>query len=348
MALTFPASPVNGQIYDNYYWDEASGVWNSLGNYDIPNILSNGVFTASDQFTVPLTAKGATSQVAKLQEWKNSSDNVVASIDASGSLGLNTPLSVANGGIGTNSLTNGGYLKGSGTGAVTSQSGIPAGDITSGTISADRLPGTGFLHVTTLYFTSSGTFSKASYPWLRAIRIKVQGGGGGGAGRSASNRSGGGGGGGGYAERFFTDIGVLEASVTVTVGAGGNGGAAGENNGSVGGASRFGSAGNAWDTRATGGNGTNNFQDSEGGGIGTNGDLLIGGSGGGRGSGGSPEHPGTGGASFMGGGGAPARGSEGGRPGLNYGGGGGGASVVSTARSGGNGAPGIVIVELYA
>jgi hypothetical protein len=50
----------------------------------------------------------------------------------------------------------------------------------------------------------------------------------------------------------------------------------------------------------------------------------------------------------MGGGGAPARGSEGGRPGLNYGGGGGGASVVSTARSGGNGAPGIVIVELYA
>jgi hypothetical protein len=36
--------------------------------------------------------------------------------------------------------------------------------------------------VQTLYYTSSGTFTKASYPWLRAIKVKVQGAGGGGGG----------------------------------------------------------------------------------------------------------------------------------------------------------------------
>ena len=121
MALDFPNTPADGQIYDNYYWDEASGVWNSLGNYDIPNILSNGVFTASDQFTVPLTAKGATSQVANLQEWKNSSDTTLASLSASGGLTLNNALTVPNGGTGATTLTSGSYLKGSGTSSVTAQ-----------------------------------------------------------------------------------------------------------------------------------------------------------------------------------------------------------------------------------
>lgn len=32
MALDFPASPLNGQIYDNYYYDAASTSWKSLGS----------------------------------------------------------------------------------------------------------------------------------------------------------------------------------------------------------------------------------------------------------------------------------------------------------------------------
>lgn len=49
-------------------------------------------------------------------------------------------ISVVAGGTGTTTLTSGGYLKGAGTGAITSQTGIPAGDITSGTLDMARLP----------------------------------------------------------------------------------------------------------------------------------------------------------------------------------------------------------------
>jgi len=82
----------------------------------------------------------------------------------------------------------------------------------------------------TIYYTSSDSFVKAGYPWLRAIRVKVQGAGGGGA--SATRTTGtqginvrGGGGGGAYMEKFITDIDSLAASETITVGAGGAGGA---------------------------------------------------------------------------------------------------------------------------
>ena len=44
------------------------------------------------------------------------------------------------GGTGAVSLASGGYLKGNGTSAITSQSGIPASDITSGSINVSRLP----------------------------------------------------------------------------------------------------------------------------------------------------------------------------------------------------------------
>jgi hypothetical protein len=201
--------------------------------------------------------------------------------------------------------------------------------------------------VETLYFTSSGTFTKADYPWLRAIKVKVQAGGSGGAGRAASNNSGAGGAGGGYAERFFSDIASLSSSVTVTVGAGGAGGAAGNNNGAVGGVSSFGNVGDAWRTRATGGEIGTSTAEGGGGGVGTHGSLLIAGQAGGRGQNGSPESPGVGGSSHLGGGGRVAGASAGFSGGI-YGGGGGGASVTGSNLAGGNGAPGIVIVELYA
>jgi hypothetical protein len=139
MPLDFPSSPTDGQIYEDYYYDSTVGVWNSLGNSEIPNILSNGVFTASSGTTVPLTVNGASGQSANLQEWKSNAESTLASISANGGLSLNTPLSVQNGGTGASSLTLNGYLKGTGTSAITSQSGIPATDLT-GTIDSGRLP----------------------------------------------------------------------------------------------------------------------------------------------------------------------------------------------------------------
>jgi hypothetical protein len=110
MALDFPNTPTNGQIYDNYYWDAANGVWNSLGNYAIPNILSSGTFTASSGTTVPLTVNGASGQSANLQEWKSQAGATLSSISANGGLSLNTPLSVQNGGTGATDSSWGGIF----------------------------------------------------------------------------------------------------------------------------------------------------------------------------------------------------------------------------------------------
>jgi hypothetical protein len=214
--------------------------------------------------------------------------------------------------------------------------------------------------VQTLYYTSSGTFTKATYPWLRAIRVKVQGAGGGGSGAPATGAGqvsgGGGGGGGGYAEKFITDIAELSSSITVTVGAGGAGGignASGANAGSsifdsvTGGGGGGGEVGNVAAPIDIYGNGGS-------GGNGSGGDLNI------RGSGGSyffaPQafrlYRGGGGGSQLGGSTqmTVAGSASAGDTGLSFGGG--GFSAVNSpsqgAKIGGAGAPGIVIVELYA
>ena len=93
---------------------------------------------------------------------------------------------------------------------------------------------TGYSFVERLRFTSVGsfTFTKASYPYLRAIKVVCVGGGGGGgqtdyfptAGDAAA---GAGGGGGTYAERFITNIAGLATSVPIVVGDGGAGGTGG-------------------------------------------------------------------------------------------------------------------------
>jgi hypothetical protein len=49
-----------------------------------------------------------------------------------------TKIAVASGGTGQTTLTNGAYLKGAGAGAITSQTGIPAGDISSGILPIAR------------------------------------------------------------------------------------------------------------------------------------------------------------------------------------------------------------------
>jgi hypothetical protein len=220
----------------------------------------------------------------------------------------------------------------------------------------------GYVYNSTVYFTSNGTFAKADYPWLRAIRVKVQGAGGGGGGCATTganqNSIGSGGGGGAYAEKFITDIPGLSASVTVTVGSGGAGGAAGTNNGSTGGQSSFG----AVVTADGGGGGVGQAaltppiaRGGGGGGVTTSGgDLAIEGSGAG-----AAFHveagfavPSQGGIAFLSG--RPTSGTVtgvAGATGKNYGGGGNGGTNSQnqgTARAGGAGAAGIVIVELFA
>lgn len=93
-------------------------------------------------------------------------------------------------------------------------------------------PPRGYMLVSrTVYISSPAAFTKATYPWLRAIRVICVGGGGGGGGAAltaASQNAIGGSGCGGYvAETLITDIAGLASSVTLTVGSGGSAGAAG-------------------------------------------------------------------------------------------------------------------------
>ena len=225
---------------------------------------------------------------------------------------------------------------------------------------------TGYVLVDTVYFTSNGTFTKATYPWLRAIRVKVQAGGGGsGTCRATGVDQGsgsGGGGGGAYAESFITDIAGLTSSVTVTRGAGGAGGSGTDVAGSNGGASSFG-AGQAFEVSAPGGVGsafsfarTVPTAPAAGGarsGLGV-GQFSVEGSGGGAPFVFSGEGiHGPGGVSFLAGTQSAARSVSGanGLAGNQYGGGARGCINIpsqATARNGVSGAAGIVIVELYA
>jgi hypothetical protein len=88
----------------------------------------------------------------------------------------------------------------------------------------------GYSYVDTVQFTSSGTFSKATYPWLRAVRVICVGGGAGGgyAATTGANQNshGIGGSGGARVSSFITDLSLLDSSVTVTRGSGGAGGIA--------------------------------------------------------------------------------------------------------------------------
>jgi hypothetical protein len=228
---------------------------------------------------------------------------------------------------------------------------------TSGTVALN----TGYQFVQRVYFTSSGTFTKASYPWLRAVRVMCVGGGGGGGGVAATGAgefsTGAGGGGGGYADSFITNISGLASSVTVTVGNGGAGASAGANTGSIGGNSSFGSA--VIGVGGAGGQGQAAFTfwitTSGGGGGGGTGDLVVIG---GSGTSGNPVNTnggygGTGGSTVLGQSATPALAWQSGGAGTNgnlYGTGGSGAAngASRVAQGGGNGAAGIVILELFA
>jgi len=213
-------------------------------------------------------------------------------------------------------------------------------------------------------FTANGTFTKASYPGMKGMRVRVQGGGGGGIGADVTGAgqqsAGGGGGGGAYAESFLTPD-QLAASETVTVGAGGAGGSCASSQGGVGGTSSFGSL-----VSASGGFGgflcmtagsTPSLSRSVGGeGRGTGvGDIIIPGSDGGA----AVRIDGTTTSALAGGRGGDSQGGKGGiaassnggskDSGDGFGGGGSGAfnTPSSAAEDGAPGGPGVVVVIIF-
>lgn len=209
-------------------------------------------------------------------------------------------------------------------------------------------------------FTSSGTFTKASYPGGKSARIRVLGGGGQGGGTEAAasgqHSKGGGGGAGGYSESII-DFDDLPDSVTVTVGGGGSS-AGTAATGQAGGASSFGTLvvanGGAGGSTATSTATTAGVFGGLGGSLtGAVGQLCSAGSPGDFGFGsGNFGHGGSGGSSVLGGGGRGAMHNSSGSSSSgvvgSYGGGGGGAftSATGSAAVGGAGGSGIILVEI--
>jgi len=226
-------------------------------------------------------------------------------------------------------------------------------DIVEDAVATYTAKANGYLYNSTVYFTSNDTFTKADYPWLRAIRVKVQGAGGGGGGSgTVADRSGGGGGGGGYSESFISDIPGLSGSISVTVGAAGSGGAAGANNGTAGGNSSFAAL-----VVCSGGGGAQSgdgsFVGNNGGTVTTPGDFSVDGGSGAARVNATSGRAGVGGTAMLGFA-AQVQATTSGEtnatlsPSVGFGSGGGGSRRGTSNLAGANGRPGIVIVELYA
>jgi hypothetical protein len=227
----------------------------------------------------------------------------------------------------------------------------------------------GYLFAGQIRYTSSGTFVKAD-PFgagdigLRAVRVRCVAGGGGGGGAETTGAgqvaAGNGGSGGGYAEKFILAS-DLTSTVTVTRGSGGAGGA-GNAAGTAGNSSSFGAT-ETFEVIAPAGNGANRLGAHTpatlvlappAGQPGGAGDIIVQGQAGTPmvlfGSGGSAAIGGSGGSSLIGAGADAIGSSTNGGPGRIYGGGGAGGlngASQGTARSGGTGANGIVIVDCF-
>lgn len=220
-------------------------------------------------------------------------------------------------------------------------------------------------------YLTSGTAATYTTPTgVRALKVTVVGGGGGGGGvdgqaTANTNAYSNGGGGGGYAMAF---IATAEASYTYTVGAGGTGGAAGNNAGAAGGTTEFKNAGSTVVISATGGgSGAGDTGATSTGattgdpgvgsitGLGTPGGVI--GSGTGKYANGYGRIingsiygiTGSGYCPFIGGG-VPTELGATGTNATNYGEGGGAvrtSAAVATNYAGGNGFAGLIVVEEY-
>ena len=216
----------------------------------------------------------------------------------------------------------------------------------------------GFAGINVQVFAAPGTSVYAPTAGTKYVQIECVGGGGGGGGvgnSTAASIIAGGGGSGSYSRR--TAAVAAATGQTITVAAGGTAGAAGTGgNGGAGGASSVGGL-----CAANGGGGGTGYAAASStmsgglGGVAGTGDIAAAGM---PGEGGEVEdtfviNGGTGGSSYFGGGArAPSLAgnqSIAGVAGGAYGGGGSGAvgNNIATARTGGAGAPGVVIITEY-
>jgi hypothetical protein len=254
--------------------------------------------------------------------------NTSGQLDASTGLVNTTP--AANGGTGKSTNTAGTLLLGNGTSALTELAGSVTNDIVSWSGSAwvaapAGAAGAGGDYVM-LTYVSPATYVKPAT--VRAIKVTVVGAGGNGGNAISPNLSGSPGAGGGAAIRYLDSPAIPSSPIAITAGGGTN---------------SFG----AFASATAGANGASPPTPiAADGGVGSSGDLNIGGNGGGS------LTNSSGGSSIFGGGGA-ARGAgvtnAAGAAGRNYGGGGSGASRAPTggSQTGGAGAPGVVIIEEF-
>ena len=222
----------------------------------------------------------------------------------------------------------------------------------------DFLVNRGYQFRETLVFETSGTFDVSDFPWLDAVRFRAVGGGGGGQARNTTGLGYAGGGGGGYAEAFVTDVTQFTAPLDVVVGGGGLRSTGTGDNAQDGGTSSV-SFDSVLIVEATGGGAGGKGQGGTGVGAsggdpgeGTVGDILIDGQPGQNGFRYVEGPAGNGGDSLLGSGGAGGANfasGQGGFDGSLYGGGGGGTFHRGTDRiNAGSGAPGVVLIDLYA
>lgn len=218
---------------------------------------------------------------------------------------------------------------------------------------------TGYTYARTVIFDADGTFTKADYPDIRAVIVEAVGGGGAGAGAGATGAlqvSAGSGGSGADYSRVFLLASALSSGETVTVGTAGVGasGAVGGDGGDssfgslcVAGGGRGGDVILAAGATARCGNGVNPSLTAAVGdwssqGQGSGGPTCLGTQG---------AMGGYGGNSYFGGGARSmgiTTGGTNGTAGGSYGGGGSGAAngPTLTAKTGGNGGAGLVLVHV--
>jgi hypothetical protein len=210
-----------------------------------------------------------------------------------------------------------------------------------------------FTSLTVITTTGASTYTTPAN--ITAILVECVGGGGGGGGAAGavlSAGAGGSGGAGSYARKYVASPAV---SYSVSVGTGGSGGAAGDNGGSAGGNTIFGStvitcnAGSGGSGSGAAGLGASIVAGGAGGATSTGGDLNIGGQAGGNGDrlSGTVSASQPGGNSYFGGG-APGILNAAGVAAANFGAGGSGASTQgATNRAGGNGSQGVIVVSEF-
>lgn len=74
MALDFPANPVNGQVYDNFYYDSSMGTWRAQGSGLAVNAFVNPTITGG-------TISGLTTDLAIADGGTGASDAATARIN---------------------------------------------------------------------------------------------------------------------------------------------------------------------------------------------------------------------------------------------------------------------------